>query len=127
MEQSLCCDRRSAFPCDEEVPCVWADCFLTCCAAGKCWCGCCHTISSVNGHIPAQQQQQQQQQVQTIVIQQQPGQQQVVYQQQPVAVQGVIIAPAAEQVSYATATSYDKVASAPPDSGVASVEYDKTM
>ena len=45
--QCCCCDNRYAFPCDKDVPCVFAICFCVLCVNWeiKC-CACCHKLGA---------------------------------------------------------------------------------
>ena len=48
VNQRCCCDSRCAFPCDEDVPCVYSLLpFCTCCVNGECNVACCATINDV--------------------------------------------------------------------------------
>mmetsp|Transcript_4050 Transcript_4050/g.6424 ORF Transcript_4050/g.6424 Transcript_4050/m.6424 type:complete len:300 (+) Transcript_4050:84-983(+) len=50
VSQVCCLDSRYAFPCDDEVPCIWTPCiFCTCCVQGKCQLACCTTIDELVG------------------------------------------------------------------------------
>merc|ERR1719277_2140825 len=44
-QQCCCCVTAEALPCDEEVPCMLACCFLDCYPK----CGCCQSVSTLNG------------------------------------------------------------------------------
>jgi hypothetical protein len=44
------CDSRCAFPCDDDVPCIWSGCcFCTCCVNFTCKVTCCATINELLG------------------------------------------------------------------------------
>lgn len=48
--QNCCLDTRTAFPCDNDVPCLWTALpFCTCCVNFGCKCMCCATIEQMTG------------------------------------------------------------------------------
>jgi hypothetical protein len=48
VNQCCCCDSRVAFPCDEEVPCIYMPMpFCTCCVCGSCVVGCCQNLETI--------------------------------------------------------------------------------
>lgn len=47
--QCCCCDNRTAFPCDDDVPCGLAALGLVCCFNWGCKCACCSTIGDLRG------------------------------------------------------------------------------
>jgi hypothetical protein len=49
-DQCGCCDCRRAFPCDEDVPCMFSPiCFCTLCVNGSVKCNCGRTLAELKG------------------------------------------------------------------------------
>lgn len=46
VQQCYCYDIRCGFPCDRDVPCVLALCFVVCCYNNECICGCCKSLKN---------------------------------------------------------------------------------
>jgi len=53
--QNFCMESRSAFPCDDDVPCVCAAYCLTCCVNWGPLCGCCLSLKSIQDHVKTTQ------------------------------------------------------------------------
>jgi hypothetical protein len=47
--QLFCCDNRCALPCDNEVPCMYTMCFITCCVNWECKPAFCKSVGEITG------------------------------------------------------------------------------